>query len=70
MVNTFTFSTDSSVYCGFKLWSGETKDCKICICCFSAQYAALRNKNKDLLARNLNNMSEWSDMSTHGLLSQ
>jgi hypothetical protein len=34
------------------------------ICCFSAKEAALRRKSKDWLARNQNNVSEWSDMST------
>jgi hypothetical protein len=33
-------------------------------------YAALRRKSKDGLARNQNNVSEWSDMSTCGLLLQ
>ena len=37
---------------------------KISICCFSAKHAALRRKSKDWLARNQNNVSEWSDMST------
>jgi hypothetical protein len=32
--------------------------------------AALRSKSKDWLARNQNNVSEWSDMFTHGLLFQ
>jgi hypothetical protein len=32
--------------------------------------AALRRKTKDWLARNQNNVSEWSDMSTRGLLFQ
>jgi hypothetical protein len=31
--------------------SGQTKDYKICICCFSAKHAALRRKSKDRLAR-------------------
>ena len=43
---------------------------KIGICCFSAKHAALRSKSKDRLARNQNNMSEWSDMSISGLLFQ
>ena len=30
---------------------------------------ALRRKSKDWLARNQNNVSEWSNMSTRGLLS-
>jgi hypothetical protein len=40
------------------------------ICCFSAKHAALRSKSKDWLAQNQNNVSEWSDMSTRGLLFQ
>jgi membrane associated rhomboid family serine protease len=32
--------------------------------------AALRSKSKDWLARNQNNVSEWSVMSIHGLLFQ
>ena len=43
--------------------SGQTKDYKIGICCFSANHTALRSKSKDWLARNQNNVSEWSDMS-------
>ena len=55
---------------GFKARSGQTKDDKIGIFCVSAKHAALRRKGKDWLARNQNNVSEWSDMSTRGLLSQ
>ena len=54
----------------FEQLSSQTKDYKIGICCFSAKYTALRRKSKDWLARNQNNVSEWSDMSTHGLLFQ
>jgi hypothetical protein len=54
----------------FNARSGQTKDYDIGICCFSAKHAALRSKNKDWLARNQNNVSEWSDMSIHGLLFQ
>jgi len=50
--------------------SGQTKDFKIGICCFSAKHAALRRKNKDWLARNHDNVCEWSDMSIRGLLFQ
>jgi hypothetical protein len=32
------------------------------------EHAALRRKSKDWLARNQNNVSEWSDMSTRELL--
>jgi hypothetical protein len=53
---------------GFKPWLGQTKDYKIG--CFSVKYAALRRKSKDWLARNQNNVSEWSDMSTRGVLFQ
>jgi hypothetical protein len=51
-------------------WGCVVKDYKISICCFSAKHAALRRKSKDWLARNQNNVSEWSDMSTRGLLFQ
>ena len=50
--------------------SGQTKDFKIGICCFSAKHAALRRKNKDWLARNHDNVCEWADMSIRGLLFQ
>ena len=52
---------------GFEPRSGQTKDYKIGICCFSAKHTALRRKSKDW---NQNNESEWSDMSTRGLLFQ
>jgi hypothetical protein len=55
---------------GFEPQSGQTKDYKIGICCFSARHIALRRKNKNWLARNQNNVCEWSDMSTRGLLFQ
>ena len=41
---------------GFKPRSGQPKDYKIGICCFSAKHAALRRRNKDWLARNQNIM--------------
>jgi hypothetical protein len=43
---------------------------KIGICCFSTKHTALRSKSKDWLTRNQNNVSEWGDMSNHGLLFQ
>ena len=55
---------------GFESRSGQTKDYKIGICCFSAKHTALRRKNTYWLARNQNNVSEWSDMTTSGLLFQ
>jgi hypothetical protein len=48
----------------FKTRSAQTKNFKIGICCFSAKHTALRRKSKDWLARNQNNVSQWSDMST------
>jgi hypothetical protein len=60
----------SAIDRGFEHRSGQTKDCKIGICCFSAKHAVLRSKSKDWLAWNQNNVSEWSDMSTRGLLFQ
>ena len=55
---------------GFEPRSGQTEDNEIGICCFSAKHAALRRKSKNWLSQNQNNVSEWSDMSTHGLLFQ
>jgi hypothetical protein len=55
---------------GLELWSGQSKDYKIGICYFSAKHAALRSKSKDRLAQNQDNVSEWNDMSTRGLLFQ
>jgi hypothetical protein len=60
----------SAVGRGFEPRSGLTKDCEIGMCCFSANHVALRSKSKDWLARNQNNVSEWSDMSIRGLLFQ
>ena len=60
----------SGVDRGFEPRSGQTNDYKINMCCFSAKHTALRGKSKDWLARNQTNVSEWSDMSTRGLLFQ
>ena len=62
--------TSSAVDRGFEPRSGQTKDYKIGICCFSAKHAALRRKRKEWLGRNQNNVSEWGDISTRGLLFQ
>ena len=45
--------------CGIEFLSGQIKYYNIGIC-----------KNKDWLIRNQNNVSEWSDISTHRLLLQ
>ena len=60
----------SVVYPGFDPRSDQIKDYTIGICCFSAKNATLKRKSKDWVARNQNNVSEWSDMSTRGLLFQ
>jgi hypothetical protein len=60
----------SAVDRGFEPRSGQTKDYKIAVCCFSAKHTALRRKSKDWSARNQNNVSDWSVMSTRGLLFQ
>ena len=53
---------------GFEPWSVQNKP--IGICCFSTEHTALRNKSKDWLPWNQDNVSEWNDMSTHRLLFQ
>ena len=53
---------------GFKPWSGQTKDEKIGICCFSAKHVALRNKKKDQLAQNQDIVSKENNMSNGRLL--
>jgi hypothetical protein len=55
---------------GLEPRSGQTKEYKIGIFCFSAKHAALRRKSKNWLARNQENVSEWGDMSIRGLLFQ
>ena len=60
----------SAVDRGCDTRSGQIKDYKISIYCFSAKHAALRRKSKDWLARNQHNVSEWGDMSIRRLLFQ
>ena len=62
--------TSGAVDCEFEPRSSQTNNYKIGICCFFAKHAALRRKSKYWLARNQNNVSEWSDMSTRRLLFQ
>ena len=50
--------------------SSQTKDYIIDMCCFSAKHAALWEKNKYLLDRNQDNVSEWGDMTIRELLIQ
>jgi len=55
---------------GIEPRSDQTKDYKIGVCCFSAKHTSLRSKSKDWLAQNHDNVLEWSDLSTCGLLFQ
>ena len=57
----------SVVDCEFEPQTGQTKDYKISICCFSAKHTALRSKSKDWLAQNQDNKSGWTEMSTRRL---
>ena len=43
---------------GLKPLSGQAKDYKIGISCFSAKHTALRGKSKDWLARNQDNVNQ------------
>jgi hypothetical protein len=52
---------------GFEPRSGQTKDNKIGICCFSAKHVSLRRKR---LTQNQDNEFEWGDISIRGLLFQ
>ena len=60
MVSTLT---SGAVDHGIESQSGKTKDYKIYVCCFSAKHAALRNKSKDWLVQNQNNVAKRSNMS-------
>ena len=53
----------SAIDRGFEPQSGQIKDFKISMCCFSAKQAALKKKNKDWLARNQNDVSECNVVS-------
>jgi len=59
--------TSSAIDCGFEPRSGQSKGYAIGICCFSTKHLALRRKSRDWLARNQDNVSDWSNMSTHSL---
>ena len=48
----FSMLASSAVDRGFEPRSGQTKDYKIGICCFSAKHAELRRKSKDWLVWN------------------
>jgi len=48
----------------------KRKTKKLVFVAFSAKHASLMSKSTDGLARNQDNVSEWSDMSMRGLLFQ
>jgi hypothetical protein len=50
--------TSSAVDCG----SSQIKEYKICIYSFFTKHPALRSESKDWLARDQDNMSEWSNI--------
>jgi hypothetical protein len=58
------------VHRGFESRSGQIKDYKFGICCFSSKHTALRRKSKQWLVLNQDNVSEWGDLSNRGLLRQ
>jgi len=60
--------SSSSVDRGFERRSGQTKDYKLEMCCFSSKHATLRRKIRDWLALDQDNVSEWDDMSIRELL--
>jgi hypothetical protein len=49
-------------------WNISVVICDIGIFCIPARNAALKNKSNDWLAWHYDNVIEWSDISTHGLL--
>jgi hypothetical protein len=51
----------SAVDRGFQPLSDQTKDYKNNIGCFCDKHTGLKRKSKDRLARNQDNVSEWSD---------
>jgi len=53
---------------GFEASSDQTINYKIDICCFSDKHTALWSKSNYWLAWNQNNVSEWRDISIHGLM--
>ena len=60
----------SAVDRGFESRSGQTKDYQLVFVAYNAKNTELRRKSKDWLARNQDNVPEWSDMYIRGLLFQ
>ena len=59
--------TSRAVDRGFGPRSRQTNDFEIGIYRFSANHASLRNESKAWMTRIEDSVSEWRDMSTHGL---
>jgi hypothetical protein len=53
---------------GFPAWLSQTKDYKNWY--LLLLHKSLKNKSKDWLAWNQDNVSKWNNMSTHGILLQ
>jgi hypothetical protein len=51
----------------FEPQSGQTKDYRFGIGCFSAKHAALKRQSKDWLSGNQDNVCEWGAISIRGL---
>ena len=62
--------TSNAVDRVFESRSGQSKDYKIGICCFSAKHTVLRTKSNDWFAWNQDNVSEWGGMPTQRLFFQ
>ena len=63
--------TSRAIDHGFEPLLGQIKDYAIVVFLyFSAKHTVLISRSKDWLARNQNNVSDWSDLSIHGVLYQ
>jgi hypothetical protein len=60
--------SSSEVHCGLEVRSNQRQ--LNWYICSSTTHTALNSKSKDWLAHNLDNVSEWHNMSTHRLLFQ
>ena len=58
----------SAVDRGLESRSGQTKDYQLAFVAYITKHADIRRKSKDWLARNQDNVSEWSGMYIRGLL--
>ena len=53
---------------GFEPQTSQPKDYTIGVRCLSSMHEVVRRKSKGWLTRNYDNVSEWVDMSNHGLV--